>query len=455
MNLRQAPGPVEDHHGPGSTALLTDRYELTMIDAALRDGTAARPCVFELFGRRLHGARRFGVVAGTGRLLRELREFRFGDDELRYLRDERIVSSETLTFLEGYRFSGSILGYREGELYFPESPILTVEGPFAEAVVLETLALSILNHDSAVATAAARMSIAAGDRPLAEMGSRRAAERGAVAAARAAYIAGFGATSNLEAGRTWGIPTMGTAAHAWTLLHDTEEQAFRSQIAALGIETTLLIDTYDITDGVATAVRVAGTGLGGVRIDSGDLPAVAAQVRAQLDALGATGTKITVTSDLDEFAIAALAASPVDSYGVGTSVVTGSGASTAGMVYKLVARRDAAGKWVSVAKASAEKASRGGRKTAFRTLERGTATSELIVVSEGFEPMTQAPDHAGARPLQVTLVEDGEPDAAFEGPAGVTAARAHHRHVREELPVRALALSRSDPALPTIFIDAR
>ena len=437
-----------------STALLTDRYELTMIDAALRDGTAGRPCVFELFARRLPGGRRFGVVAGTGRLLQEVRDFRFGDDELRYLRDHAVVSPETVAYLENYRFTGSIRGYREGELYFPGSPILTIEGTFAEAVVLETLALSILNHDSAVATAAARMSIAAGDRPLAEMGSRRAGERSAVAAARAAYIAGFGATSNLEAGRTWGIPTMGTAAHSFTLLHDTEEIAFRSQIDALGVETTLLIDTYDIREGVATAIRVAGTGLGGVRIDSGDLPTVAAAVRTQLDELGATGTKITVTSDLDEFAIAALAASPVDSYGVGTSVVTGSGSPTAGMVYKLVARQDAAGGWVAVAKASADKGSKGGRKAAFRTLSRGTATSELIAVSDGFEQVETAADHPDARPLQVTFVDEGETDASFEGPGGVALARAHHAVVREELPITGLALSRSDPALPTVYEEA-
>ncbi len=437
-----------------STALHTDRYELTMLDAALKDGTADRRCVFELFGRRLSGGRRFGVVAGTGRLLSLIRDFRFGDDELRFLRDERVVDAATLAWLEGYRFTGSISGYREGELYFPGSPILTVEGTFAEAVVLETLALSVLNHDSAVATAASRMSIAAGDRPLAEMGSRRAGERSAVAAARAAYIAGFGATSNLEAGREWGIPTMGTAAHAWTLLHETEEEAFRSQIDALGVGTTLLVDTYDTTAGVATAIRVAGTGLGGVRIDSGDLPKVAAAVRSQLDELGATGTRITVTSDLDEFALASLAASPVDSYGVGTSVVTGSGTPTAGMVYKLVARQDAAGGWVGVAKASTDKASKGGRKAAFRTLERGVATSELIVVSDGFEELATTATHPDARALQVALMTAGDADAAYEGPAGVEAARAHHAQVREELPVRALALSRSDPAIPTVFVDA-
>ncbi|MGZ0710511.1 nicotinate phosphoribosyltransferase (plasmid) [Coraliomargarita sp. W4R53] len=437
-----------------STALHTDRYELTMLGAALRDGTASRRCVFELFGRRLSGARRFGVVAGTGRLLGLLRDFHFGDDELRFLRDENVVDAATLTYLENYRFTGSITGYREGEAYFPGSPIMTVEGTFAEAVVLETLALSVMNHDSAIATAAARMSVAAGDRPLAEMGSRRAGEASAVAAARAAYIAGFTATSNLEAGRRWGIPTMGTAAHAWTLLHDSEEDAFRSQIAALGTDTTLLVDTYDIREGVESAIRVAGIRLGGVRIDSGDLPTVAASVRAHLDELGATNTKITVTSDLDEFAIASLAASPVDAYGVGTSLVTGSGTPTAGMVYKLVARQDAAGGWVSVAKASTDKGSKGGRKAAFRTLSNGTATQELITVSDGFEELGSAAQHPESRALQVPLVVDGEIDAAYESTIGVEAARSHHAHIREELPVRALALSRSDPAIPTVYVDA-
>ncbi|MEV5042362.1 nicotinate phosphoribosyltransferase [Microbacterium sp. LMI1x-1-1.1] len=434
-----------------STALLTDRYELTMLDAALRDGTASRRCVFELFGRRLPGGRRFGVVAGTGRLLSEIADFRFDDAELAYLRDNDIVSPATVRYLEGYRFGGTISGYREGELYFPGSPILTVEGTFAEAVILETLALSILNHDSAVATAAARMSIAAGDRPLAEMGSRRAAERSAVAAARAAYIAGFSATSNLEAGRSWGIPTMGTAAHAWTLLHDSEEDAFRSQIDALGTDTTLLVDTYDIRQGVETAIRVAGTGLGGVRLDSGDLPTVAASVRRQLDELGATETKITVTSDLDEFAIAALAASPVDAYGVGTSVVTGSGTPTAGMVYKLVARQGVDGGWVPVAKASTSKASIGGRKAAFRRRVDGVATAEVVAVADGFDEVDPPSAHPDARPLQTVLVDHGDTDAAHLGADGVTAARAHHLRVREELPVMALALSRADPALPTVY----
>ncbi|MTE22912.1 nicotinate phosphoribosyltransferase [Microbacterium sp. ZXX196] len=437
-----------------STALLTDRYELTMLDAALRDGSAARRCVFELFARRLSGGRRFGVVAGTGRFLQQLREFRFGDEELRFLQDERVVADATIAFLADYRFRGSITGYREGELFFPGSPILTVEGTFADAVILETLALSVLNHDSAVATAAARMSIAAGDRPLAEMGSRRAHERSAVAAARAAYIAGFTSTSNLEAGRTWGVPTMGTAAHAWTLLHDSEEDAFRAQVASLGADTTLLVDTYDVARGVERAVSVAGPALGGVRIDSGDLPLVAADVRAQLDALGARTTTITVTSDLDEYAIAALAASPVDAYGVGTSVATGSGYPTAGLVYKLVAREDAAGGWVPVAKTAEGKGSHGGRKHASRRLPDGVATHEVVRVAASFETAADALPDADSRALEVPLVTAGDIDTAHEGASGVAAARAHHRRARAELPIRAQALSKSDPAIPTVYRDA-
>ena len=168
------------------------------------------------------------------------------------------------------------------------------------------------------------------------MGSRRTHEEAAVAAARAAYLAGFASTSNLEAGRRYGIPTTGTAAHAFTLLHDDEPAAFASQVATLGKQTTLLVDTYDISQGIRNAIAVAGPDLRAIRIDSGDLSVLAAQSRALLDSLGATETQIIVSGDLDEYAIAALAAEPVDAYGAGTAVVTGSGAPTAGLVYKLV-----------------------------------------------------------------------------------------------------------------------
>lgn len=429
-----------------STALLTDRYELTMVDAALRDGRATRRSVFELFARRLPTGRRFGVVAGTGRLLELIQDFRFGPDELAWLKREKVVSADTLDWLEAFRFGGHIRGYREGELYFPGSPLLVVEGTFAEAVVLETLALSVLNYDSAVASAAARMVSAAEGRPLAEMGSRRTGERSAIAAARAAYIAGFAWTSNLEAGRTWGLPTGGTAAHSFTLLHETEEEAFASQVAAMGVGTTLLVDTFDITEGVATAIRVAGTELGAVRIDSGDLGVVVREVRAQLDALGATKTRITVTNDLDEFAIASLRSAPVNSYGVGTSLVTGSGAPAAGMVYKLVAHLDDDGGWLPVGKTSEGKATVGGRKQPVRALASGVAKSEDIWVED--PPVTA---EAG-RPLLVDLIVDGEPVPEHLGADGVAAARAHHASAIAELPPEAFALSRGEPVLPTRYL---
>jgi nicotinate phosphoribosyltransferase len=425
-----------------STALLTDRYELTMLQATLRDGSAHRRSVFELFGRRLSGGRRYGVVAGVGRALDALEEFRFGADELAWLADAGVVDADTIAWLADYRFSGDVWGYPDGELYFPQSPVLVVEGTFAECVVLETVFLSILNHDSAIATAASRMITAADGRPCIEMGSRRTHESAAVAAARSAYIAGFAATSNLEAGRTYGIPTTGTSAHSFTLLHDTEREAFESQVRALGPGTTLLVDTYDIPEAIRTAVDVAGDGLGGVRLDSGDLVSLARAVREQLDGLGATGTRITVTSDLDEHAIAALAAAPVDGYGVGTALVTGSGVPTSGFVYKLVARAGDDGQMLPVAKKSKDKTSVGGRKYALRRRSaNGTATAEVIGIGEA------PPSDADDRSLLVELVRDGKRVHT----ESLEEARTRLRAALAELPATAMQLSRSDPALDTIY----
>ena len=338
-----------------STSLLTDMYELTMLQGALASGTATRRSVFELFGRGLPASRRFGVVAGTGRLLNAIEAFTFTPSQIDFLHRTGVVNDETLDFLRDYRFTGTVRGYAEGECYFAGSPLLTVEGTFAEACILETLALSIYNYDCAVASAASRMTIAAHGRPCVDFGARRAHEQAAVAAARASVVGGFVGTSNLEAGLLYGIPTVGTSAHSFTLLHDSEEDAFAAQVASLGPSTTILVDTYDIATGVERAVkaaRAAGGELGAVRLDSGDLVAEAFKVRAQLDALGATSTKITVTNDLDEHAIAALGAAPVDSYGVGTKLVTGSGRPTAALVYKLVEREGADGTMEEVAKFS-------------------------------------------------------------------------------------------------------
>lgn len=430
---------------PALAGLLTDKYELTMLAAALRDGTAGRRTTFELFARRLPEGRRYGVVAGTGRLLEELPRFLFDDDACELL--ARFLDAETLRYLRDYRFTGDIDGYAEGELYFPGSPVLTVRGSFAECVVLETLALSIYNHDTAIASAAARMVSAADGRPLIEMGSRRTHERAAVAAARAAYIAGFAASSNLEAERRYGIPTEGTAAHAFTMLHTgtdgpDELAAFRAQVDALGVDTTLLVDTYDVTTGVANAVAAAGTTLGAVRIDSGELGVLARRTRDQLDQLGATGTRVVVSGDLDEFSIAALRAEPVDSYGAGTSVVTGSGAPTAGMVYKLV---EVDG--IPVQKRSSHKVSQGGHKEALRlSRPTGTITKE-VVHPAGRPPSISQP----SRVLTTPLVRGGEVVAAT-GHAALAAARDLVASGLHSLPWEGLKLAPGEPAIPTLHI---
>src|SRR6266545_3108470 len=385
-----------------------------MLSAALKDGTADRHCVFEVFARRLPPGRRYGVVAGPGRLVDLVQDFRFRDAELAVLLEHRVVDEPTAEWLSAYRFRGDVTGYPEGELFFPGSPILTVTGTFAEAVILETVVLSVLNHDCAVAAAAARMVTAARGRPLIEMGSRRTHEKAAVAAARAAYLAGFAYTSNLAAGRRYGIPTTGTAAHAFTLLHDDESAAFASQIAALGKDTTLLVDTYDITQGIRNAIAVAGPELRAIRLDSGDL---------------------------DEYSIAALAAEPVDSYGAGTSVVSGSGAPTAQLVYKLV---EVDGR--PVVKRSENKATVGGRKTAVRRHKpTGTATEE-IVVSQGVPDWQQ-----GDRLLQQEYLVGGAP---ADGLPTLEQSREHLRQALISIPWEGLKLSAGDPAIPVTVVPA-
>ncbi|UYQ62346.1 nicotinate phosphoribosyltransferase [Streptomyces peucetius] len=428
-----------------STALFTDQYEFTMLQAALKAGTADRRSVFEVFTRRLPEGRRYGVVAGTGRVLDAVENFRFDAGVLGFLRQQHIVDEPTLEWLAGYRFRGDIWGYPEGEVYFPGSPIVRVEGSFAECVLLETVILSILNHDSAIAAAASRMSAAAGGRRLIEMGARRTHELSAVAAARAAYVGGFDSTSDLAAGFRYAIPTVGTSAHAFTLLHDSERGAFQAQVDSLGRGTTLLVDTYDVAEAVRTAVDIAGPELGAVRIDSGDLLLVAHRVRQQLDELGAADTKIVVTSDLDEYAIASLAAAPVDAYGVGTQLVTGSGHPTCSMVYKLVARAqsaDPSAPLQPVAKKSlGGKLSIGGRKWAARRRDAdGIAEAEVVGVGE-------VPAELAERQLLVELVKGGEVVAREP----LDAARDRHIAARAGLPMSAIQLSRGEPVIPTEY----
>lgn len=422
-----------------STALLTDRYELTMLDAARRAGIAGHHATFEVFARRLPPGRVAGVYAGLGRLLDAMEQFHFGEAELSWLAAQRLVSDDTLEWLAAYRFSGDIDSYQEGEWYAPGAPVMSVSGSFGEAVLLETLVLSVLNHDSAVAAAASILVDAAGERPLIEMGSRRTDPDGAVAAARAAYIAGFASTSNLEAGRRYGIPTAGTAAHAFTLAFPSERQAFAAQVDALGPGTTLLVDTYDLEDGIRNAVAVAGDRLGSVRTDSGDPVTASRRARELLDRLGANSTAIVVTGDLDEAAIRSLAGAPVDSYGVGTSVVTGLGAPTAGFVYKLVSVSDGFGPSRAVAKLSPGKATVGGRKRAWRarldarpvgaegSASGGPVLADLVGVDE---PTDALPGGARPRLLSHPVVRGGR----VLGREGLDEARQRHSSARLQRP---------------------
>ena len=404
------------------TALLTDRYELTMLAGAVASGLVDRRAVFEVFCRRLPAGRRFGISAGQGRLATLLPQVCWGEQEIAQLGDA--LDAPTRRWLTGRTPTPTVTSYAEGETFFPGSPVLTVEGSFGEALLLETLVLSVLNADSAIASAAARMVLAAGGRPLLEMGSRRTHEQAAVAAARAAWVSGFAGTSNLAAGCAYGLPTVGTSAHAFVLAHDSERRAFEVQVATQGSGTTLLVDTYDVLAGVRTAVEVAGPGLGAVRLDSGDLGPLSRTVRALLDELGARRTRIVATSDLDEHAIASLAGDPIDSYGVGTCLVTGSGAPTAGLVYKLVAVEGDDGRLRPVAKLSPGKSTVGGRKWAYRDGSR--------------ELLRLAPGDSG-RTLQVPLVDD------------LAGARARCAVSLAELPESARDLSAGEPAWSAVL----
>ncbi|MDX6245185.1 MAG: hypothetical protein QOE76_2908 [Frankiales bacterium] len=431
--------------GPG---LLTDRYELTMLSSWLADGSAGRPAVFECFARRLPPGRRYGVLAGLGRLLPLVASFGFDTGEIAWLLETGAITQQCAEFLVDFRFTGDVDSYREGELYFPNSPVLTVSGTLAECVVLETLVLSVLNHDSAIASAAARMVSAAEGRPLIEMGSRRTHELAAVADARSAYLAGFASTSNLAAGRLYGVPTAGTAAHAFTLSYGQERDAFAAQVRALGAGTTLLVDTYDIEQGIRTAIEVAGTGLGAIRIDSGDLAVESRRARALLDSLGASQTRITVTSDLDEYVIAALADAPIDGFGVGTRLVTGSGHPTASMVYKLVAVGSGDGPMRSVAKTAPGKAGVGGRKVGYRELSPdGVAAAERIALRPG--GLADAGNGPGRR-LTTSVMRGGE---IVHDPA-LAEIRTFHAAVKAELPAQELSVADGHAAIIATIEEA-
>ena len=412
------------------------------------------------------------------RVVEAVEGFRFDAAAVDHLTATGVVTDPVLAdWLRDYRFGGDITGYPDGELFFPYSPVLTIEGTFAECVVLETVVLSILNHDCAVASAAARMRDAAPGSALLDGGSRRTDPSAAVAAAKAAYVGGFDATSNLEAGRRWRIPTGGTTAHAFMLLHDHERAAFAAQRDTLGVESTYLVDTFDVLAGVRHAVEAVGPNLGAVRIDSGNLLSGSLEVRALLNELGAGGCKIVASGDLDEYRIADLQrrGAPIDSYLVGTRLVTGSGHPAASLVYKLVAVADlpsAAGAGAAtqggsakpahpatasagasrhytamreVGKFSSGKATVGGRKQVHRTIDAdGYWVSEVLSLADDGSLSTEV-SHPGALQPQVPLVVSGKRaygDTAHEARSRCAERRARLRpEDRTPHPVRTPAVA--------------
>lgn len=434
---------------PPTSALLTDHYELTMVASALESGVAHRRAVFEVFARRLPAGRAYGVVAGIDRVLDAVSRFRFDDATIDHLvRAGVVTDGEMADWLREYRFSGDITGYAEGELFFPYSPVLTVTGSFAECVVLETVMLSVLNHDCAVASAAARMADAAGGRLLIEGGSRRTDPESAVAAARAGFVGGFDTTSNLEAGRRHGIPTGGTTAHAFVLAHADEEEAFEAQRATLGVGSTYLVDTFDVMEGIRRAVKVVGPDIGAIRIDSGELLRDSVAARELLDSLGATDCRIVVSSDLDEFRVAELeaAGAPIDAYLVGTSLVTGSGHPTASMVYKLVSiavADEPHSELRAVGKLSPGKKTLGGRKDVHRVVDAdGRFIQEVLsVLPVELEDDTMNP--------QVPLVRDGEIIADLTNPAEAQARCAERRSRLQD--ADRTPWPTHSPAIPTVW----
>ena len=328
------------HTAPRLSGLATDLYQLTMAAGYFANGRNERAS-FEMFIRRLPLNRSYLVVAGLEQALSYLRTLSFNPDEIEYLRRLPVfahVAPSFFEYLAKFRFSGEVWALPEGTIAFPGEPLLRVTGPLIEAQIVETFLLSTINFQTMIASKAARVVEAADGRGVIEFGTRRAHGMGAgIYAARAAFIGGCIGTSNVEAGYLFGIPVYGTAAHSWTLAFEKEMDAFRAYHKVFPENTTLLLDTYDTLQAARLATEF-GVHLRGVRLDSGDIGALAKQVRAILDEAGMKETRILASNDLDEFKIADLLAAeaPVDLFGVGTELSTSRDAPALGGVYKLV-----------------------------------------------------------------------------------------------------------------------
>lgn len=409
-----------------SAALLTNLYELTMAASYFSqgmDGTAS----FELFMRELPPQRRFLIAAGFDDALHYLEALRFGPAATAFLRSTGMFDDSFLRYLAGFRFTGDVWAMAEGEAVFAEEPLLRVTAPLIEAQLVETFLLNAVNFPTLIASKAARIALACGEHEFVDFSPRRDHGPGAaLAAARAAYIGGAAATSNVLAGSVYGVPLSGTMAHSYVMSFEHEADAFRAFAHDFPERSILLIDTYDTLQGARTAVTVAnelvqeGIHIQGVRLDSGDLASLAMAVRAILDEGGCRETRIFASGDLDEHRIAALlrAGAPIDAFGVGTQLGTSADAPALSCVYKLV--QDGHGPKL---KLSTSKTTWPGRKQVYRVSEAGRYHHDLVAL-----------DHeelAGGRALLRPVMIAGRPVVP---PEPLEAARARCRHSLAALP---------------------
>jgi nicotinate phosphoribosyltransferase len=431
-------------HNPLRSALFTDLYELTMAQAYDAEGMD-QWAAFELFFRKMPVGRNYLVAAGLEDVLAYLENQHFTDDDLAYLRQQGLFAGPFLDRLKNLRFTGDVDAMPEGTAVFPGEPLVRVAAPVVEAQIVETFVLNQVHFQTVVAAKASRVVTAAAGRAVVDFGSRRA--HGADAAlkvARTSYLAGATGTSNVLAGKIHGIPIYGTMAHSYIQAHDNEAEAFEA-FARLYPETTLLVDTYDTLEGIRKVIALSRT-LGerflirAVRLDSGDLGALARQTRQMLDEAGLNAVRIFASSGLDEHAVAALVASgaPIDVFGVGTKLAVAEDAPSLDMAYKLIeyACRPRL-------KLSTKKVLYPGRKQVFRTIEDGRMTGDLIARHD---------EQRAGEPLLQPVMRGGQRLPA--GRVSLEAARQHARRERERLPESLLRIERTETSYPVSVSDA-
>lgn len=417
-----------------SAALLTDFYALTMANAYLRCGRGAEVGVFDYYFRRVPDGGGFALFAGLEPLLTALRDLRFSAEDIEFLRGKGCFSADFLDYLRNFRFRGEIYSFAEGEVMFPNEPVVTVRAPLPDAQLIETLLLLTLNHQSLIATKAARIALQSAGRPVLEFGARRAHGIGAALyGSRAAYIGGTAATSDTEADFCFGVPAAGTMAHAFVQSFDNEFAAFKAYAETYPDDCVLLVDTFDtLGSGVPNAIRAhqeilapQGKSLHAIRIDSGDLAYLSRRAREQLDAAGLTQTKIVVSSGLDEFLIKDLLNqnSAIDIFGVGERLITARSEPVFGGVYKLAAI-ERNGEVVPKIKISSDtvKTTTPGRKQVWRLFDTsGMAIADVVTLHDEhinpnepyllFDPASpwkkKSVENFSARPLQTLVYKDG------------------------------------------------